>query len=175
MQPSEPGFFSLGTIPWRVIQVAVRMRSLFLFVAPEFSTVWTYHSLTSQPVEGPSHCQMGSFLLFYYRTDQRSQFLQVPCFRLVQSFTTKEKDLQMIPPTQRDAVNIPKDGTLLNSSLSKEDFLTYSCLYWLFQKETSTRPKDPGHLSQNLSAVQSGAPRNYTRQNNVKARFFVGS
>ena len=84
-------------------------------------------------------------------------------------------DLQIIPPSQRDAVNIPKDSTLLNSSLSSENFLTYSCLYWLFQKKTSTRPKDPGHLSQNLSTVQSGASRNYTRQNNVKARFFVGS
>lgn len=76
---------------------------------------------------------------------------------------------------QREAANIPKDPTLLNTNFSNDNFLTYSCFYWLFQKKTSTRPKDPGHLSQNLSPVESGASRNYTRQNNIKAGFFVGS
>lgn len=81
----------------------------------------------------------------------------------------------MTAPAHRHAVNIPEESRLLNSCLPNEDFLTYSCFYWLAQKKTSARPQDPGHLSQNLSTVQSGASRNYTRQNNVKARFFVGS
>lgn len=81
----------------------------------------------------------------------------------------------MAAPAPRDAANTPEDSRLLNSNLPNEDFLTYSCLYWLPQKKTSARPQDPSHLSQNLSAVQSRTARNYTRQNDVKARFFVGS